>query len=79
MFGHPATADAGEGQVQRDNAASRLAADLGEGIRLICGDVDGLVGTIGSQRRLHYGCLIPQFDKYLSALFALEFGKVGRI
>ncbi|MDQ7247533.1 hypothetical protein [Dongia sedimenti] len=53
--------------------------NLGENIRLICGDVDGVVGNTGSQRRFHYGCLIPQFDKYLSLLFALEFGKNGRI
>jgi hypothetical protein len=48
-------------------------------MRLIYGDVDGLVGNIGSQRRLRYGCLIPQFDKHLSALFALEFGKAARV
>jgi hypothetical protein len=79
IFGHPVGAGPGQDQIQRDKSASLLMANLGESIRLLCGDVDGLVGNIGSQQQFHYGCLMPQFDKYLSVLFALEFGKLGRI
>jgi hypothetical protein len=79
IFGHSVGADPGQDHIQRDTAAAHLVANLSESIRLVYGDADGLVGNIGSQRRLHYGCLIPQFDEYLSAVFVLEFGKVARI
>jgi hypothetical protein len=78
-FGHPVGAGPGQDQIQRDKSASHLMANLGESVRLISGETDGLVGNFSSQRRLRYGCLVPQFDNYLSALLALEFGKEGRV
>jgi hypothetical protein len=79
IFGHPNGSDPDKVRLQRDMSASRLVETLGNKVRLIYGDVDGLVGNIGSQKRLSYGPLMPNFHRHLAALIDLEFGQAVRI
>jgi hypothetical protein len=79
IFGHPISADPDKNRTQRDMCVSRLLTDMGQSVRMIYGDKDGLVGNIGSPKRLHYGFLIANFHHCLAVLIALEFGKAARI
>jgi hypothetical protein len=81
VFSHPLIAghDAKpvQGEVAREKAAAQLLASLGERVRLVCGDAEGLVGAIGigSRWRLRHGCLVQKFATHLSTLLALGFGE----
>ena len=79
VFGHPISAGGDQDCAQRDASVSRLVAALGRDVRVIWGDVDGMVGNIGSPQRLKYGALMTDFHRHLAALFALDFGQAAKV
>jgi hypothetical protein len=79
IFGHPISVGADEDRAQRDASVSQLVTALGRDMRLIYGDVDGVVGNIGSSQRFKYGALMTDFQHHLTALLALEFGQTAKI
>ena len=79
IFGHPIEIDPERASDQRAKSVARLVTELGSNIRLVHGTAAGLVGNIGSQQRFHYGVLLPNFARYMSALTALEFGQSAEI
>lgn len=76
-FGLPISDDPGKDRDQRSKVVARLVTELGSDIRLLDGDVGGFLANCGSPSRFHYGPLLPDFRRYLSALTALEFGHVA--
>jgi hypothetical protein len=79
IFGHPISGGDDQDRAQRDASVSQLVTALGRDVRLIYGDVDGVVGSIGSSRRFKYGALMTDFHRHLTALFALEFGQTAKV
>ena len=63
----------------RAKSVARLVTELGRNIRLVYGTVDGLLGDYGGEQRLVYGPLLPDFQRYVTALTALEFGRSAEI
>ena len=63
------------GEAADGERAIGLVAELGPEVRLVHGAADGLVGTFGSPQHMHYGPLLPGFQRHLGALLALEFGQ----
>lgn len=78
-FGPPFSDDAERASDQRAKSVARLMTELDPDIRLVHGTVDGLLGNCRSPERMHYGPLLPQFARYLSALIALEFGQSAEV
>lgn len=79
IFGAPVQMDPERASDQRAKSVARLMTELGSNIRLVHGTVPGLIGNIGSSQRFHYGPLLPDFARYLSALTTLEFGQSADI
>lgn len=75
VFGVPESDDAEKDRDQQAKTVARLVAELGLEVRLVHGAADGLVGTFGSQQHMHYGPLLPGFQRHLGALLALDFGQ----
>lgn len=75
VFGLPDSEDAEKDRDQQAKTIARLVAELGPDVRLVHGAADGLVGTFGSPQHMHYGPLLPGFQRHLGALLALEFGQ----
>jgi hypothetical protein len=78
-FGMPFSDDPEKDRDRRAKSVARLVTELGRDARLIYGTVDGLLGSYGSEARLVYGPLLPDFQRYVSALIALEFGQSAEI
>ena len=64
---------------QHAKTVARLMAELGPDIRLVYGTADGLVGNSARRQHMHYGPLLPGFERHLSALTALEFGQSAEV
>jgi hypothetical protein len=75
IFGLPISVDLEKSNEERARSVARLVTELGANIRLVHGSVEGLVGNYGSPDRFHWGPLLPDFARYMSALTALEFGQ----
>jgi hypothetical protein len=75
IFGHPIEIDPERASDQRAKSVARLMTELGANIRLVHGTAAGMIGNIGSPQRFHYGVLLPDFARYLTALTALKFGQ----
>src|SRR5690348_11350840 len=71
-FGLPFSDDPEKDHDQRAKSVARLVTELGPDIRLIHGTVDGLIGRYGGEGRSVYGPLLPNFQRYVGALTALE-------
>ena len=72
-FGPPFGDDPEKDRDRRAKSVARLVTELGRDIRLVYGTVDGLLGDYGGERRMAYGPLLPDFQRYVTALTALEF------
>jgi hypothetical protein len=79
VFGLPESEDAEKAHDQQAKSVARLAAELGPEVRLVHGAADGLIGTFGSPQHMHYGPLLPGFERHLGALLALEFGQSAEV
>lgn len=75
VFGLPDSDDAEKERDQQAKCVARLVAELGQDVRLVHGMADGLAGTFGSPQHMHYGPLLPGFQRHLGALLTLEFGQ----
>jgi hypothetical protein len=75
IFGHPISEELEKSNDQRAKSVARLMTELGANIRLVHGTAAGMIGNIGSPQRFHYGVLLPDFARYLTALTALKFGQ----
>jgi hypothetical protein len=75
VFGLPESDDAEKARDRQAKCIARLVAELGPDVRLVHGAADGLIGTFVSPQHMHYGPLLPGFQRYLGALLALEFGQ----
>jgi hypothetical protein len=53
-----------------------LREQLGGDIKIVHGAADGHYGLFGSEARMSYTFLVPQFDCILAALSQLEFGAI---
>jgi hypothetical protein len=60
-------------------AAARLVEELGSNVRVVFGTAKGLHGAMGSEQRLVYGAVVPNFASILERLIKLEFGRLTRI
>ena len=78
-FGMPFSDDPEKDHDQRAKSVARLVTELGSDIRLVHGTVDGLIGRYGGETRSVYGPLLPEFQHYVSALTALEFGQSAQV
>ena len=78
-FGPPFGDDPEKDRDHRAKSVARLVTELGRNIRLVYGTVDGLLGDYGGEQRLVYGPLLPDFQRYVTALTALEFGRSAEI
>jgi len=74
-FGMPFNDDPERDRDRRAKSVARLVTELGRDIRLVYGTVDGLLGSYGGEGRMVYGPLLPDFQRYVNALTALEFGQ----
>jgi len=75
-FGLPFVDDnLGRQRAQQAKAIARLAAKLGTNARLIYGTTSGMAGTVGNSEYQLHGFFLPDFDKQLERLRALDFGK----
>jgi hypothetical protein len=74
-FGVPFSDDPEKYRDRRAKSVVRLMTELGRDIRLIHGNMNGLLGSYGGDGRLVYGSLLPDSPRYVGALLALEFGQ----
>jgi len=59
----------------RSSLVQALRDELAGDIKIVHGAADGHYGLFGSQVRMSYTFLVPQFDRILGALGRLEFGE----
>ena len=78
-FGPPFSDDPEKDRDHRAKSVARLVTELGRDIRLVHGTEDGLLGNYGGEDRVVYGPLLPDFQRYLNALTALEYGRSAEI
>ena len=63
----------------RQNLVAALIREGGDRIRVVHGQCDGLAGLFGSQKRMNYGALIPNFSGALKTLLSVELGTAVEI
>lgn len=72
--------EASEDQRRNWKAASKeLIASLRADIRVVAFEGDIAYGNIGTDTRMNYTVLLPEFDRLLAALLATEFGQVNKL
>lgn len=59
----------------RSSLVQALREQLAGGVKIVHGAADGHYGLFGSETRMSYSFLVPQFDQILGALSRLEFGQ----
>jgi hypothetical protein len=56
------------------SAVDQLLVDLGHDVRIIYGRSPGLIGNLGTSKRLHYGFALPNASASLVQLLTIEYG-----
>jgi hypothetical protein len=74
-----ATASETLNMVYIERLAARLTTEFGPNLRIVCGESDGLFGSVGGSNRLHYGALIPCLGNALKTLLVLDYGRSSRV
>ena len=59
----------------RSSLVQALSEQLAGDVKIVHGAADGHYGLFGSETRMSYSFLVPQFDQILGALSRLEFGQ----
>lgn len=79
IFGIPLTDEPDKLRSLRRRMIETLLNDCGRDIRIIYGEADGLVGSLGSKRRFTYGAAIPGLSGAFQRLMTLEFGAASEV
>ena len=63
-------------QGSRSLLVDTLRKHLGKNVKIVHGAADGHCGLFGSQKRISYTFLVPNFDAVLGTLSRIEFGQI---